>query len=109
MVELRRLMRECGLDDTPIFMAGGVWLYVKHTRADDRVGDLGLWALVVFLVVVYFANLLGPPPPSVPAVAWSAQAVWLIVAWGYWIDRNRLTSNTSGSRSKKLKYKGRRL
>jgi len=24
-----------------------------------------------------------------PEVAWSAQAVWLLVAWGYWIDRHR--------------------
>lgn len=23
------------------------------------------------------------------AVAWSAQAMWLLVAWGYWVDRHR--------------------
>jgi hypothetical protein len=23
------------------------------------------------------------------AVTWSAQALWLVVAWGYWIDRHR--------------------
>ena len=22
-------------------------------------------------------------------LAWTAQAVWLLVAWGYWIDRHR--------------------
>ena len=33
---------------------------------------------------------IGPPPPSVNAVAWSAQAMWLLVAWGYWVDRHRL-------------------
>jgi len=27
---------------------------------------------------------------SVAAVAWSAQALWLLVAWGYWIDRHRV-------------------
>jgi len=86
-----------GLWDAPVatvvtemmLMAGGVWLYATHTRANDRVGGLGLWVLVVFLVIVYSATLLGPPPPSVPAVAWSAQAVWLIVAWGYWVDHHR--------------------
>jgi len=32
---------------------------------------------------------LGPPPPSVSAIAWIGQAQRLLVAWGYWIDRNR--------------------
>ena len=32
---------------------------------------------------------LGPPPPSVSAIAWIGQAQWLLVAWGYWIDRHR--------------------
>jgi hypothetical protein len=32
---------------------------------------------------------LGPPPPSVAAIAWAGQAQWLLIAWGYWIDRHR--------------------
>ncbi len=67
----------------------GVWIYVRHTTALNRTGSIAFWALVVFLAVIYAANLLGPPPPSVPAVAWSAQALWLVVAWGFWIDHNR--------------------
>ncbi len=67
----------------------GVALYLRATTARDRVGRFGLWALVVFLAVVYVANLLGPPPPSAAAVAWSAEAMWLLVAWGYWVDRHR--------------------
>jgi hypothetical protein len=35
-------------------------------------------------------NLMSPPPPSVPAVAWSAQAMWLIVIAGFWVDRHRM-------------------
>lgn len=68
---------------------GGVWLYVSRTRAMDRIGSIGLWALVLFLLAVYIANTLGPPPPSVAAVAWSAQAMWLLVLWGFWVDRHR--------------------
>jgi hypothetical protein len=44
---------------------------------------------MAFLVGVYLANLFGPPPPSAQAVAWTANAMWLLVAWGYWLDRHR--------------------
>lgn len=71
--------------------AGGVWLYARSTVPRDKIGRVGLWALVGFLLVVYTANLIGPPPPSVGAVAWSAQAMWLLVAWAYWVDRHRQT------------------
>lgn len=67
----------------------GVGLYARATEAIDRKGSIGFWTLVVFLLAVSIANLLGPPPPSSIAVAWAAQAIWLLVAWGYWIDRHR--------------------
>lgn len=69
--------------------AVGVWLYVRSTRALDRIGSLGLWALVALLLLIYSGNFLGGPPPSVAAVAWVGQAQWLIVLWGYWVDRHR--------------------
>jgi hypothetical protein len=69
--------------------AAGVWLYVRATRPVDRTGRVALWGLVAFLLVIYAANLLGPPPPSGMAAAWSALAMWLLVAWGYWVDRHR--------------------
>lgn len=72
-----------------LLFAVGVGLYARSTRARDRWGTLGLWGLVAFLLIVYLANLFGPPPPSVGAIAWSAQALWLLVAWGYWVDRHR--------------------
>jgi hypothetical protein len=70
-------------------LAIGVWLYLKSTVARDRIGSIGFWALIAFLSVVELASLLGPPPPSVTAVALSAQAMWLLVLWGYWVDRHR--------------------
>jgi hypothetical protein len=69
--------------------AACVWLYVRATRAIDRSGRWALAGLVAFLAIVYVASFMGPPPPSVEAVAWSANALWLVVAWGYWIDRHR--------------------
>jgi hypothetical protein len=67
----------------------GLAMYLRATSARDRIGSIGLWALVVFLLVVYLASSFGPPPPSAVAVAASAEAMWLLVAWGYWVDRHR--------------------
>jgi len=73
-----------------IFSAG-VWLYLRFTRPTDRVGSIALWALIGFLVAIYFGNLFGTLPPNVTALAWVAQAQWLLVIWAYWIDRHRVT------------------
>ncbi len=70
--------------------AVGLLLYLRGTTPRDRIGSAGLWALVGFMAVVYLASVFGPPPPSATAVAWSAQAIWLLVAWGYWIDKHRV-------------------
>ena len=72
-----------------LLFGAGVWLYIRHTMPLDRQGSIGFWGLILFLLVVYSANLLGPPPPSSTAVAWSAQAVWILIAWGFWVDHHR--------------------
>ena len=72
-----------------LLFGAGLWLYTKATKAVDRAGRVALWGLVAFLLTIYVANLFGPPPPSGMAAAWSALAMWLLVAWGYWVDRHR--------------------
>jgi hypothetical protein len=76
------------LIEVPLFLAG-VWLYARATVASDPVGRWGLWSLVTFLLVIYAANLFGPPPPDVSAIAWAGQLQWLLVIWAYWLDRHR--------------------
>jgi len=73
-----------------LIFAAGIAVYTRATVPRDRIGSVGLWSLVAFLVVVYLASAFGPPPPTAAAVAWSAQAMWLLVAWGYWVDGHRL-------------------
>lgn len=74
--------------EVPLFMLG-VWLYARGTRALDPAGRWGLVGLVLFLFVVYAGHVLGSPPPSVQAIAWLGQLQWLLVLWGYWLDRHR--------------------
>lgn len=72
-----------------LLFAAGVALYARATIPVDRTGRWAFLTLVGFLLAVYLTNLFGPPPPSIPAVAWATQAMWLLVLWGYWIDRHR--------------------
>ena len=74
----------------------GLALYLRTTTPRDRIGSVGLWSLVGFLLIVYVANVVGPPPPSAAAVAWSAQAMWLLVIWGYWVDKHRIPHRNRG-------------
>ena len=69
--------------------AAGIHLFLRNSRARDRVGTIAFWALVAVLVVSYMGAAFGPPPPSVNAVAASSLIGYLMVAWGWWIDRHR--------------------
>jgi hypothetical protein len=72
--------------------AAGIWLYLRQTRPLDKKGTWAFWALIGFLTAVYLGNAFGPKPaPDTPsaAIAAPALAMWLIVAWGYWVDRHR--------------------
>ncbi len=67
----------------------GAAIYLRRTRARDAIGAWALWSLLLLLPAIWLASLLGPPPPSERALAWTGLAGWLFVAWGYWIDRHR--------------------
>lgn len=70
-------------------LAAGLWVYVRYTRPRNRTGRFALWGLAAFLVIAYLSSTLGPPPASVPALAWGGQMLWLTVGLGYWVDANR--------------------
>lgn len=70
----------------------GVALCVRATRARDRAGAAGFWALVTFLTVLYVLSFTGAPPPSVHALALVGLAGWLIPLWAWWADRHRVAA-----------------
>jgi len=82
-----------------LIFAVGVFLYVRHTTPKNRKGRIGFWTLIGFLLIVYAGNLMGPPPPSGAAVAWTAQSMWLLVIWAYWVDRHREFQHRPHARS----------
>ncbi|WP_121353883.1 metal-dependent hydrolase [Flavisolibacter nicotianae] len=73
-----------------LLFAAGVLFYYRATKAKNKTGVYALGALVIFLLVVHLVNAFGPPPTDITAVAWAGQLQWLIVLWGYWVDRNRV-------------------
>jgi membrane-bound metal-dependent hydrolase YbcI (DUF457 family) len=70
--------------------AAGVWIYMRSTRARDRIGSWGFGVLVAFLAAVYLVNVFGPPPPSVTAI-WIGALIGAAVMswWAWWVDQHR--------------------
>ncbi|MDE3056744.1 MAG: hypothetical protein KGJ59_02135 [Bacteroidota bacterium] len=74
-----------------IFIAG-IFLYLRATKAKDKIGTYGFWGLAAVLAGSYFGSSFGPPPPNVGTLAIAGNAMWLFVLWGYWIDRHRISA-----------------
>jgi hypothetical protein len=70
----------------PIFVLLGIEKVAIEPGNRSKSKMIGLWALIILLAVIYIANLFGPPPPSVNAIAYSALGMWLIILWAYWVD-----------------------
>lgn len=69
-----------------MFGAALLW-YFQRCRPRQRKGVYGLWALAAVLVLIQLMSYTGEPPPSVAAIIIAGLLQWLLVAWGYWVDR----------------------
>jgi hypothetical protein len=67
----------------------GLVVYLRTTRAKDRIGGWGLGVMVAVLLGVFLGGFTGAPPPNEQAVAMGALGLWLFVPWGWWVDRHR--------------------
>jgi threonine/homoserine efflux transporter RhtA len=71
-------------------LGAGVWLYVRTTRARDRIGRYAFAAYVGLLLVLYIGDRFSGPPPSVGAIAWTGIVASLVlIPWAWWFDRHR--------------------
>jgi hypothetical protein len=73
-----------------VMYAAGLWIYLRSTRARDGIGRWGFLSLAATLMVIYAANVLGPPPPSVTAIWIVAVAgATVLTLWAWWADKHR--------------------
>jgi hypothetical protein len=67
----------------------GIIFYLSVTKAVNKKGTYIFWGLIFFLVLIYIMNIIGPPPGDADAIGYVGLSQWLLIAWGYWIDKNR--------------------
>jgi hypothetical protein len=73
-----------------VLFIAGIVVYTTSTRARDRIGRYAWWSLVAALAVTYAADVFGPPPTNMTALAWTALLLWIIPVWGWWADSHRM-------------------
>ncbi len=78
------LLAEFGL------LAAGTAVYLRTTKARDRIGRWGLWGMLVVLSLILLSGFAGPPPGDQRVIGSTALILWLFVPWGYWVDRHRV-------------------
>lgn len=73
-----------------LMFAVGLWLYVKTTRARDRIGHYAFLGYIIFLLMAYVGDRFSGPPPTVANLVWASLiAEVILIAWAWWFDRHR--------------------
>lgn len=73
-----------------LIFCAGAWLYISYARTNNKTGFYRIWGLLIFLVVIYINNIFAPPPPNEEAIGLVGLSQWIIIAWGYWIDKIKI-------------------
>jgi len=75
---------------TPAAAAARRWSSAASASPCGPFATFAFLGLVVFLTLIYFANIFGPPPPSVMTIAIAGIAgAALFTVWAWWADRHR--------------------
>ena len=65
----------------------GIALYINAKKSLGQKVNAWFWSLVGFLILIHIMNFIGPPPPSVSAIAWAGHLQWLFIPWAWLSDR----------------------
>ncbi len=79
--------------------AGGIVVYLRTTRARDRIGSWGLFVVLALLAAIFLSGLTGGSPPSDRAVALFTLGLWLFAPLFHWVDRHREPRHTAHHRA----------
>ncbi|MCX6142750.1 MAG: hypothetical protein NTZ35_05975 [Ignavibacteriales bacterium] len=68
----------------------GIILYIRTTKAGDRIGSIGFWAWIGFLASMYAGSFFGSDS-SIDTLSTILLMVgsWAIILWGCWADKHR--------------------
>jgi membrane-bound metal-dependent hydrolase YbcI (DUF457 family) len=69
--------------------AVGVTIYLRSTKAVDRVGSVAFWALIAVQLLIWGSQPWSPPPPNPRTLAAVGLAASLFPVWAWWADRHR--------------------
>jgi hypothetical protein len=67
----------------------GLAIYLRSTRARDRIGLWGLWSMVATLLLIFLSGFFSPPPGDEHSLAIFALGIWLFIPWSHWVDMHR--------------------
>ena len=72
-----------------VMLAIAIWIYLRETKAKDRIGNYAFWGFIILLAVTYLGATFGPPPKSIRMLAVGTLLTWLFVSWAWWFDAHR--------------------
>lgn len=74
-----------------IIFFGGLFIYTSITRAKNKKGSRGLWALAALLILVTISNTFGPTPPNSITTLFISFIILMtiLISLAGWVDKNR--------------------
>ena len=78
-----------------LFFGTGLVMYLRQTRARDRVGSWGLYVLLALLVFLQVGSSLGAPPSDQRLLGVSSLPMFLFPLWFAWADRHRAPNDST--------------
>ena len=74
-----------------LFLGGGLWFYLRSTKASSAIGRFGMLIFVIFLMIVQLYALFGPAPETTISFSITALIFYCgFSAIALWLERYRV-------------------